>query len=206
MTASTPLRSKPVKAPLSTRTLLSCVAIGIGASLLVVPANYLAIAAGAAFPPALIATCGAQILAAVIALRLLSRGGVGIFASAVVGIIGVFTSPQGWGCLSIVVFGALAELPFLIGRYRSWGTGRYVAVVIIGSVFYYGSTFLFFDLASMSTWIQIVSLVLPPLSMGLFCWLGALAADGLRRAGVGPKIRVAAEDEDHPDEDRGVRA
>lgn len=184
--------TRPTKAPLSTRTLLTCVAIAVVVSLLNTPAGWLSVATSAAFPPAFLAVSGLQIIGPVIALRLLSRGGVGLLTSALVGLIGVFTGPYGWGAMAVMMFGAIAEIPFLVNLYRRWSTWRYYVAAVLAGVIYTPSLFAAFDYASLQTWIQILTIAAPTLSMVLFTWLGLLVARGLQRAGVGPKTRVQA--------------
>lgn len=182
----------PAKAALTTRTLLTCVAIAVASALLSAPAGWLSAATSAAFPPAYNIVSGLQIFGPVIALRLLSRGGVGLFTSAVVGLIASLIGPYGWGSMAVMMFGAIAELPFLVNRYRRWGTWRFYLGAGLAGIIYTPALFAAFDYGSFEPWVQLLIVVLPTTSMVLFTWLGLLAAAGLRRAGVGPRDRVTA--------------
>lgn len=184
--------ARPPTAPLSTRTLLTCVAIAVVVSLLNSPAGWLSAATSAVFPPAFLAVSGLQIFGPVIALRLLSRGGVGLLTSALVGLVGVFTGPYGWGAMAVMMFGVIAEIPFLVQRYRRWSTWRHYAGAVLAGVVYTPSLFAAFNYASLQPWIQVLTIAAPTLSMLLFTWLGLLVARGLQRAGVGPSTRVQA--------------
>lgn len=180
--------------PLTTRALLTCVAIAVATALLGVPAGWLSAATSASFPPAFLSVAGLMIFPSIVAFRLLTRGGVGLLASGVSGLIGVVAGPFGWGSMAVMMFGAIAEIPFLIGRYRRWSTWRYYFAALLSGLLYTPSIFTAYDYASLALWIQMLSAALPTTSMLVFTWLGVRAADALKRAGVGPQERVGAEE------------
>lgn len=177
---------------MSTKTLLTCVAIAVVVSIISIPAGWLSAATSAAFPPAFLSISGVQILGPIIALRLLSRGGAGLLTSAFVGLVGALTGPYGWGSMAVMMFGAIAEIPFLINRYRRWGTWRFYVAGLLAGLIYTPSLFTAFDYASLAPWIQILTILAPTVSMLVFTFLGLLVAAGLRKTGVGPNTRVEA--------------
>lgn len=120
----------------TTRLLLTCAAIGVGAGLPLGVAGYLHAVVIAAVPVIYGVLVGIYFFPGAIAQALLRRPGVALFTSLFAGLTSSIIDPAqaarhvGVGLL----IGLAQEIPFLIGRYRRWPAWKaYLGSVIAGA-------------------------------------------------------------------------
>jgi energy-coupling factor transport system substrate-specific component len=170
---------------LTTRTILTSVAIGAAVGVILIPLNFVSQTLTASLPMVMVIFYGVWGVAALVPLGVLQRGGTGIIGSAAAGLVSSL-SPYGLSSLvTMILWGLLMELPFLVARYRRFGWGMFLtAGLVVGAI---GSALsvVRLDLTSMSAGFA-ASLVAVEMASFVVCSLLSLAiARALRRAGIG---------------------
>ncbi|TDE56531.1 hypothetical protein E1295_10210 [Nonomuraea mesophila] len=119
----------------STRTIMIAAAVGVVFGLLLIPANIYTLAMTMTYPLLGAVTWGLWGMAAYVAVGLLRRFGVGILANVVAGLVSGPLTGYGWALAATMLFwGLVIELPFLITRYRRFpvaiflGTGAFIGL------------------------------------------------------------------------------
>ncbi len=175
---------------LTTRVLLVCAAIGVGAGLVTVlwaPLHGLS----AAFAIPLYGfVLGFHSVPGVIAQQVLRLPWVALLTHALAAFVACAFVPVMTGrfLLAAIVFGGVQEGVSALTRYRSWGAGRsLLAGAITGGILAVALWFAF-HVGSLPLWAGILFVV--AFIAGPTAWTGAALAigRGLRRAGVAPRV------------------
>ncbi|GAA2069017.1 hypothetical protein GCM10009801_18010 [Streptomyces albiaxialis] len=179
-----------VPASFTTRTSMICVAVGAAFGLVLIPANILANLT-VSMPVLVSLFYGLWVLPGLVALTLLPRFGAGILASAVSGIVAGFAS--GYGPFMIVMmalWGLILELPFLVTRFRSLGTGMFLLSGLCIGVISGLWTAAFIGFGGLAMWLLAAMVATAVASSVLFAWLSVRLGHALSRAGIGAAVRA----------------
>lgn len=180
----------------STRLLLTCAAIGVGAGIPFTVTGYLHGVVVATLPIIYGAMIGLYFLPGVIAQSLLRRGGVALLTSLMAGITAAAFNPVNiWRHLgTALLIGALQEMPFALSRYRVWRAWVFylaagVAGVIMGTV-----VLIALGIHHFAPVAEIISIAIWVGSPILMTWIGRAIAAGIDRTGAarglqGPMMR-----------------
>lgn len=181
-----------------TRTIMTCAAIGVAGSVFLVPAYLVMATMVVTVPPVAAAVHGFYYLPQLVALALLRRPGVGVLASTVGGLICVPLSSLGWLALVLqFVGGVLMEVPFLLTRYRRWGTPMFVASAAVIGTGGAVPTLLGEGAERFGPALSVTLVVIAALAAGLYGFLAVRVARAVAKAGVlgGPLPTSTAEPE-----------
>lgn len=174
---------------LGTRTLMTCAAIAVGASVLSIPVAWAEVALGASMPVLYAGMAGAWVFGSLLAQALLRRGGIALVTAVLMGLISAVTTPLGWStAASFVLIGLLLELPFLCVRYRRWPAWLFLPGPLLVGFLFNGAPLAFVLRAdSLQPIAFALVLILPLVSCALATGLAIVIARRLRRAGLGPQ-------------------
>ncbi|MDF0532392.1 ECF transporter S component [Tsukamurella sp. 8F] len=174
---------------LSTRTLMTCAAIAVGASVFSIPVAWAEAAVGASLPVLYAAMAGAWVFGSVLAQALLRQGGVALVTAVLMGLISAITTPLGWSTgAGFVLIGLLLELPFLCVRYRRWPTWLFLpGPLLVGFLFNALPLAFVLRAGALQPIAFALVLTLPLVSCVLATVLAIVIARRLRRAGLGPQ-------------------
>lgn len=181
----------------STRLLMTCAAIGVAGAVLFTVNAWVGGTLANLVPFAYGLTIGLYFIPGALAQALLQRGGVGLLTSAFAGLASSPFQPLFFGSFLIALgIGVLQELPFLIGRYRTWRPWVFLAGSVVAGLLMTAASFRILggeDVSALGRAVIVGSFFIsPPLCTMLALWL----ARGLARAGVGRELRAS--------EDRGA--
>ncbi|RGE21522.1 ECF transporter S component [Leucobacter sp. wl10] len=168
---------------ISTRVLLTTAAIGVVGGIVNIPNAYAFNAVAALVPWATGFLAGFYVLPGFIALALLRRGGVGLGAELVAGLVAVPFVPGGIASMiPFLALGILMEAPFLMRRYRGWESWFFIVVgALMGVV--YGSVWIPFY-GDIPVWQMVMIPVSMAVSVVVFVVIALLIARGVERTGV----------------------
>lgn len=174
----------------STAYLLTCAVLGVAGGLLLIPANWLALALFATVPFLGTVTSGLWLLPAIVALRLLQRPGAGLLTGLISGLVLVPFSGYGFGSVATNVWWAFfAEIGFLVVIYKFWTILQHYAGAVVVGIVYPILAWQSYDLGSFSPALVAVFFVITLASCVGATALGIGIAAALRRAGVGGAAR-----------------
>lgn len=182
---------------LSTRLLMTCAAIGVAGAVLFSVNAWVGGTLANLVPIAYGLTIGLYFIPGALAQALLQRPLVGLVTSAFSGLAASPFQPLFFGAFLIALgIGVLQELPFLIGRYRSWRPWIFLVGAIVAGLIVTGASFRVLEGESLSALGRAVVVgsffISPPICTMLAVWL----ARRLAKAGVGRELRAT--------EDRGA--
>ncbi|NNG88204.1 ECF transporter S component [Streptomyces cacaoi] len=178
--------------PFTTRTSMTCVAVGAAFGIVLIPANILANAT-ASMPVLVSLFYGLWVLPALVAVALLPRFGTGVLAATVAGLVAGFGS--GYGPFMIVMmalWGLLLELPFLLTRYRRLGTGTFLLSGLLIGVVSGVWTAGFIGFGQLAAGVLAAVLATALASSVVFAWFSVLLGGKLSRSGIGTAVRTGA--------------
>lgn len=169
-----------------TRTLLTIAAISAVGAVLLAVAGDLSLIGLTVFPPLTAALTGVWMLIPVLALALLRRGGVGLLASLIAGLVALpFTGFQIFIPIAAVVTGVVVEAVFAVTLYRRWPTWRYYLAALIESAILLSVEWRTFGIAHMVLGMQLTMILILTAANVACTALALVTAERLRRAGVG---------------------
>ncbi len=176
-----------------TRILMVCAAVGVACGLLLVPVNYAPAALMFTAPLLVLPLSGIWAIPPLLGLGILRRPGAALLTSTIAGLVTVGLTPFGWIGLGIgIAWGIIAEIPFLISRYRLWRGWLFaVAGALIGALtapLNYTS----YGLDQMSLGAQVFGLGIQPVSGAVCGVLAYLLAERLAGAGIAGTARSTA--------------
>ncbi|GAA3917225.1 ECF transporter S component [Microbacterium invictum] len=170
----------------TTRTLLTCAAIGVAFGVIGIGDSALMAAVALAAPPFYPVLSGVYLMPGIIAVSLLRRPGVAILTRVLAGLVSVgATSAIMAPGLAFILFGVVLEVAHLATRYRNWSAWPvYIAAALVGLLGAVSS----FALLGGST-LPVAVMILAPITIVgatlLWALLARTIAAALRRTGVG---------------------
>jgi energy-coupling factor transport system substrate-specific component len=174
-----------------TRTLLTIAAISAVGAVLVAVAGDLSLLGLAVFPLLTAALTGLWMLVPVLALALLRRGGVGLLASVISGLVALpFTGFQIFIPFAAVVTGLVVEAVFAVTLYRRWPAWRFYLAALIESAILLAVEWQTFGIAHMILPMQLAMIVVLAAANVACTALALVTATRLRRAGVGVPLTL----------------
>ncbi|MGH7912216.1 MAG: ECF transporter S component [Candidatus Dormibacteraceae bacterium] len=169
-----------------TRTLLTIAAIAAAGAVLLAIAGDLALVGLTVFPLLTAALTGIWILIPITALGLLRRGGVGLLASVIAGLVALpFTGFQVFIPIAAIVTGVVVEAFFAITLYRRWPAWRFYAAAVVESAVLLAVEWRTFGIAHMVLPFQIAMVAVLTAANLACAWVALRTAARLRRAGIG---------------------
>ena len=169
-----------------TRTLLTAAAIGIIGAVLISVSTSLELPAMAISPVLATPLLGLYMFTPVVALALLRKPGVGLFASLVAGLAAMpFTGFIFFVPLGSVICGLLAEAPIAVSRYRRWQWWRYVIAAVLEGAIMLLIHWTIWHIDAMVVGMQIAMVVGILGSEIVWTFIALAVVRGLNRAGVG---------------------
>lgn len=172
-----------------TRTLLTVAAIAAVGAVLLAVAGDLSLVGLTVFPLLTAALTGLWMIPPVLALALLRRGGFGLLASVIAGLVALpFTGFQIFIPIAAVVTGLVVEAVFAVTRYRRWPAWRFYLAALIEAAILLGVEWRTFGIAQMVLPLQIAMIVVLTAAQIACTALALLTARRLRRAGVGTPL------------------
>ncbi|WP_170222857.1 ECF transporter S component [Nonomuraea turkmeniaca] len=176
-----------------TRAIMTCAAIGVATGLLLIPFNVLSVALTAAFPLLVSLIYGLWAVPALMGLAMMRRPGAGVLASTVAGLVGMPLSTYGWMMLiTMFLWGLFIEIPFMITRYRIWGTPMFLITSAFIGALSGGLLIVSLGGEQMSAATMAGAMALATVSTPVFGYLSLLGVRALARAGVGGARRQVA--------------
>lgn len=176
----------PKNRVLSTRVLLICAAVGVATGLVSAGAGYLSIPVSAAVPVLYGLVLGSHVLPGIVAQSLLRVPGVALIAHLLAALVSSAFAPA-WVLRYIgtaLLIGLIQEGITAIGRYRYWGTGRFmVSAVIVGVILAVPIGFAV-NLDEFEPWARVLYLVMFVVGPVVWTFIGVRIGTALRRAGV----------------------
>ena len=177
------MASSPV---LTTRVLLVCAAIGVATGILGGIAGWitLPVLAGPAFLYGLV--LGSHVLPGIIAQEVLRRPLVALVTHVIAALISSAFNPA-WSLRFIgtaLLFGAIQEGITALGRYRYWGTGRFMISAVIIGVLLAVPIGLAADVDKFAPWAFVVYLAMFIVGPVAWTYVGVRIGSALRKAGV----------------------
>lgn len=170
----------------TTRLLLTCAAIGVGAGLPLGLAGYLHVVVIAAVPVIYGVLIGIYFFPGAISQALLRRPGVALFTSVFAGLTSSIIDPAQAGRHVGVglLIGFAQEIPFALSRYRRWQAWRaYLGSIIAGAVLAVIMS-LALDTISFSPGMQVLFAALFILAPAAYTALARRIAAGVDRTGA----------------------
>lgn len=170
---------------MTTRLLLSCAAIAVVLGLASIPNAYLFNVLAATAPWALGAATVMYVLPGLLAQAALRRGGVGLLTQLLAGLVATPFVPTGVAALiAWALLGVLIELPFLIGRYRTWRPWLFWVSGLWVTAFYALYWGIFYDTPSSTPLVLIGQPIVLAAAMAVATGLALLLARLIARTGV----------------------
>ena len=169
----------------STRLLMTCAALGVATGVLLIPAYLVMTVLMTAAPLVVLALQGAWFLPPMLALALLRTPGAGALTSTIAGLACVPFTGYGWAAVGMgLMWGAIAELPFLLTLYRVWRAWLFVAGAAVIGAAAGVPTYTGYGIDQMAPLTQAAALAMMPLTTAVFTVLALVLAKGLAKAGV----------------------
>lgn len=176
----------PKNRVMSTRVLLICAAVGVATGLVSAGAGYISVPVSAAVPVLYGLVLGSHVLPGIIAQSLLRAPGVAIISHVLAALVSSAFAPA-WVLRYVgtaLLIGAIQEGITALGRYRYWGTGRFmISAVIIGALLAVPIGFAA-DVDKFAPWAFIVYLAMFVIGPVLWTYVGVRIGSALRTAGV----------------------
>lgn len=175
----------------STRLLLTIAAIAVAGGLIGIPNAFLFNALSFTQPWALGLAAGLYLLPGILAQAVLRRGGVGLLAELLAGLVAMPFSPTGPAAMiAYLILGLLIEAPFLVLRYRYWKPRMFVISAVWVAAVYGLFWGLAYDTPSLGLFVAVVQPVLLCASVLVVTAIALLVARLLDRTGVLRGIRA----------------
>lgn len=175
----------------STRLLMACAALGVAGGVLFTAHALVGGLAVNTIPFLYGLTMGVYFLPGTLAQALFHRGGVGLLTSALAGLIASPFQPIGFTALLVSLgVGVVQELPFAIGRYRSWRPWLFWLGGGIQGLLVSGAAFGILrgqDLGAAGSALLVASFLVSP---AIFTGIALSLAKALDRAGVARGLRA----------------
>lgn len=174
----------------STRLLMSCAAIGVAGGAIFTVNAWMGGALANLVPLIYGLTIGLYFVPGALAQALAQRPGVGLLTSAFAGLVSSPFQPIFFGAFLISLgIGVMQELPFLVGRYRTWRPWVFVAGALAAGVVTAGAGFQVLAAHELGVAGTIVVFACFGISPVLWTLLSLWLASALTRAGVGRGLR-----------------
>jgi energy-coupling factor transport system substrate-specific component len=181
----------------STRDLMVTAVIAMAFSVILLGMNYLSGILMAINPAFVSILSGFYFTPVVAAMYIVRRPGTAVLAAVIGSLALMLFNPAGWmGLLFSAVFGAAAELPFLLTRYRDFRLRILLIAGASGSLISFALMFVF-GAFNMPPMVQIVTFFLFLISGALLGgWLAKALADAVAKTGVLYSFPIAAEQQE----------
>ena len=181
-----------------TRDLMVTAVIAMAFSVILLGMNYLSGILMAINPAFVSILSGFYFTPVVAAMYIVRRPGTAVLAAVIGSLALMLFNPAGWmGLLFSAVFGAAAELPFLLTRYRDFRLRISLIAGASGSLISFALMFVFGAFNMLMPMVQIVTFVLFIISGALLGgWLAKALADAVAKTGVLSSFPIAAEQQE----------
>lgn len=174
----------------STRLLMSCAAIGVAGGIIFTVNAWMGGALANLVPLVYGLTIGLYFIPGALAQALIQRPGVGLLTSAFAGLVSSPFQPIFFGAFLIALgIGVMQEIPFLIGRYRTWRPWVFLVGALGAGVITSGAGFQILAANDFGLAGNLVMFLCFGVSPFLWTLVSLWLASALARAGVGRGLR-----------------